>query len=142
MLGIYELADPSSAYSVSGIFTNPLSHTFDGVTGGIVEQKYYVRNDDAAVTYSGITLQAVDTGGFGLVDSNGYEWKLSAGNDQPLEQEWDSLAAGNTISLAYDGAGDISTYLPFWLRIKVPRGVTVQSFDSVVLRLEATETTP
>lgn len=139
MLGIYEFSDPDSIFSASGIFTNALSHTFDGITGGSVEQKYYIRNENADVTYSGITLTTIDTSGLGLVNSNGFEWKLRVGSEQPLEQEWKTITAGNVISLAYVGQGDTSTYLPFWLKIKIPRGVDVQSFDGVVLRLDATE---
>lgn len=138
-LAIYETATPASAFSVSGTFTNPLLSTFDGTTGGVVEKKYYVRNDSVLHTYAGITVTPLDSSGVSLIDGSvGYSWKLNAGNDRPLEAEWITVADGSAITLS--DINDTNTYLPFWVRIEVPRGTSVQSFDQVTLRIATTET--
>lgn len=138
-LAIYESADPASAFSASGVFTNPLLATFDGTTGGVIEKRYYLRNDSALHTYAGITIVPNDSSGLSLVDgTEGFSWKLRAGNDRPVEAEWDSIADGNTINMS--DINDSNTYLPFWVRIEVPRATPVQSFDQVTLRIAATET--
>jgi len=138
-LSIYETATPASAFSASGSFTNPLLTTFDGTTGGVIEKKFYVRNDSIVHTYAGITLVPVDSSGLSLIDgTEGFSWKLKAGNDRPLEAEWDTILDGNTITLS--NINDSNTYLPFWVRIEVPRATPVQSFDQVTLKIAATET--
>ena len=63
---------------------------------------------------------------------------MKVGNDRPLEAEWNTILVGNTITL--DPINDSNTYLPFWVRIEVPRATAVQSFDQVVLRISASET--
>ena len=74
-----------------------------------------------------------------LIDGTlGFSWELRAGNDRPLEAEWDTISDGNSITLS--GINDSNTYLPFWLRIQVPRATAIQSFDQITLKLTATET--
>ena len=88
-LYVYGIADPASAFSASGTFTDPILITFDGTTGGVTEKKYYVGNDSISHTYSDISLLPVDNSGLFLIDgSEGFSWKLKAGNDRPLEAEW------------------------------------------------------
>jgi hypothetical protein len=141
-LKIYENANPNTSFSISEEFSNPISHAFDGVNGGVIEKCYYVRNDNALNWYTNIKVQPID-GGDNIVDgSNGFSWKLYAGNQQPLEEQWSLVSAGNQITLSDIGSasnGDISTYLPFWVRIEVPAGSSVQSFQSVKLRINTTE---
>jgi hypothetical protein len=81
----------------------------------------------------------VDSSGLSLIDGTaGFSWKLRAGNNRPLEAEWDTILDGNTIN--FSDINDSNTYLPFWVRIEVPRATPVQSFDQVTLRIAATET--
>ena len=138
-LSVYESTDPASAFSASGTFTDPLLVTFDGTIGGVQEFKYYVRNDSVTHTYAGISMLPVDSSGLALIDgTEGFSWKLKAGSDQPLEAEWDTILDGNSITLS--DIGDTNTFLPFWVRIAVPRATSVQSFDQVTLKITATET--
>ena len=138
-LAIYELADPNTSFSVSGVFTNPIPLTFDGTLGGVKEKKYYVRNNSVSHTYAGIVLQPIDSSGAHLIDGTvGFSWKLSEGNTQPTEVEWATIDDGNSITLS--AINDSNTYLPFWLRVAVPRATSVQSFDSVTLKITVTET--
>lgn len=140
-LKIYPDAGYSSAYSEDSAFTNPLLLAFDGVVGGVTQQRLYVGNDLSAGTYSYTSIQvtATDTDSVDLVGgTEEYSWKLFAGDTQPTEAAWAAISAGNTISLSNMPA-DSSTYLPFWVRIETPRGVSVQSFDTVKMNITATQ---
>jgi len=144
-LKIYPAASPDDPYSQSGTMTNPMRHGFDGRVGRVVETKYYLRNDSAlAFSYTSIVIDPIDESGMNITDSNGFSWKLSEGDTQPTSAEWDVVTDGDAISmsdlLATAGVGDTSTYLPFWLRIEVPRGASVASYNDVILRITATET--
>lgn len=137
-LAIYETENLNSAYSVSGVFTNPFAITFDGVTGGVSEKQLFVGNNSADYQYTGIVLSLLDNSGQHLIDgTNGFSWKLSEGSTQPLEAEWDTIDDGNSITIP-----NIDTspgFRPFWLRIAVPRATSAQSFDQILMRLSATE---
>jgi hypothetical protein len=104
----------------------------------VIEKKLYVRNDSVSHTYAGITVTPVDSSGLSLVDgTEGFSWKLKAGNDRPLEAEWDTISDGALINLS--DINDSNTYLPFWVRIQVPRATAVQSGDQVTLKIAATQ---
>lgn len=143
-LKIYSSPTPSAAFSIDGSFDNPLLLAFDGVTGGIINKRYYVRNDDNTLWYSSIVIQPIYTSGDNIAEgANGFAWKLIAGDDQPLEEQWSLLAPGNSISIPNIGSpsgGDISTYEPFWLRIIVPRGAPIKSHQGIVLNISGTAT--
>lgn len=138
MLAIYETTSPTSAFSAGGLFTNPFSVAMDGSKGEIIQKKLYVRNDDALKTYTSISLQPVDTSNLHLVDgTKGFSWKLIASASQPLDAQWAITPHGNSITIP--DILDTNTYEPFWVRIEIPRGTSVQAFDGVVLRITATE---
>lgn len=140
-LKVYEEALPTTSFSTDGDMSNPIRHSFDGRLGGVIEKRYYLHNDDPLLYYSGITLTPLDTGPDHLVDgTNGFSWKLKAGDQQPVAQEWATIDDGNAISFTAIGnsiQGDVTTYLPFWLRIEVPKGADIDSFDDITLRLTA-----
>ena len=101
-LKIYDQVSPDDPFSVEGAYTNPLSHSFNGVAGEVVQKRYFVRNDDNTLYYTGITVQPID-GGEDIVDDSalnpGYSWKLHEGDEQPLDEEWALVPAGSSISL-------------------------------------------
>jgi len=137
MLGIYSSADSGSKFSDDGGFATPFSVSIDGVTGGAIEKRLYVRNDNGAKNYSSIQVLAVD-GGDDLVDgSTGYSWKFIAGDSKPTSTQWANESDGNTISLS--DILDTTTYAPFWVRIEVPLRAPVSSFQSVSLRIDFDE---
>lgn len=142
-LRIYPSADPGAAFSIDEDFDNPLAHTFDGVAGAIIQKRYYVRNDDNLRSYQDIQVQPIHVNGLNIIDgTDGFSWRLIVGDEQPLEEQWSLVSPGNAISLADIGTpsvSDIVTFLPFWLRIEVPRGTPVQSFEGIKLRLSLTE---
>lgn len=140
-LKIYAEADPSTSYSTEGDFTNPIAQTFDGTTGTIVYRKFYLRNDNLSRWYEDITLQP-DASGSWLNGTNGFSWKLIAGDPEPLEAQWELLIPANEVSLGDIGSagnGDASTYLPFWIRMEVPQGAPVALNDDMTLVISATE---
>lgn len=143
-LGIYEEVDPSSVLSSDGGFTNPLTVALNGSSGEAREIKLYLRNNGspAGRWYSGITLSPVVNSGENPTNGPFYTWKLIAGDTIPTAGQWSVIDGGNTISLSNIGSvsnEDTSTYLPFWLRIEIPKGASVTSFDNVKLRVLYTE---
>jgi hypothetical protein len=141
-LKIYTQANTGYDLSQDGTFTNPLQLAINGRVGGVIERKFYVRNDKETSGYSSISLLPVDGSGRNIIDgTDGYSWKLRVGDTQPTFDEWTSISPGNTITFEDIDTTDISTYLPFWLRVEIPMGATVESFNDVILRLTATETT-
>ena len=141
-LAIYESPNPDTAFSTEGIFTKPLTIAIDGAIGGTFVRRYYLRNDAPDRYWTNIEVKPLVLSGTDIVSSNGFSWKLIAGDSLPLEEEWDLVSAGNTISLSNIGSsgnGDTTTYLPFWLRIEVSRGVDVQSFENVTLEISSDE---
>lgn len=142
-LKIYESASPGSAYSTDSSYSAPLSLSFDGINGGYKYVKLYLRNDDPTYYYTGITIQPVMLSGTSIIDgTNGWSWKLKAGDTQPLEAEWDLLTDANSISMAdlgSSGTPDTNTYLPFWLRIEIPAGAEIKAYQNVTLRKTANE---
>lgn len=143
-LSTYELADPGTAFSDDQSFANALSITADGVIGTAKHMRYYVRNDDVTRWYSNIQLQAVVLEGEDIVTGalEGFRWKLVAGDPEPLEEVWDLTSGGNQISLSNigeGGSGDITTFLPFWLRVEIPRSSQVKSYQNIGLTITADE---
>lgn len=145
-LSIYQTASPSTNFSEDGTFANPIQQAFDGVTGGVIETKYYVRNNDDSFFYTVILVQPIVVSGTDIVTGpdDGYNWKLIVGDTQPLQAQWDLVTAGSSISLADIGSagnGDTTTFLPFWIRIEVPIGAPVTSFEGIQLQTTSTENT-
>jgi hypothetical protein len=142
-LKIYTAADPGTALSENGAHTNDFLVALDGKVGGVLQKKLYVRNDDAAYRFTGIslTVASTETGTSYVNNSLGYSWKFSGGATQPLDLEWELVSDGNTITLPNIGAAglpDTSTYLPFWVRIKIPRDVDVRTFLDLQFLLDST----
>lgn len=140
-LAIYYATDGVSKFSQDGSFSNPLQEVIDGRTGGSIERLLYIRNDDSLFSYLDIEVVAEDTDGLSIVDgTDGYSWKLSAGDTQPTDEEWEIVSAGNQITLGdlgTESVSDTSTYLPFWLRIDVPRNVRIKTYTDVQLKITA-----
>lgn len=143
-LGIYSTPAPGAVFSNGGDFTNPLRLSFNGTTGATKIFKYWLRNNDDLVYYQNILITPVSIVTPNVVDgSNGFGWKLQAGDVQPLEDEWNTISFGNSIEMDDIGAvgdsGETFLYLPFFARITVPRGSDIKTYQNVTLRIEATE---
>jgi len=142
-LGIYELADSTTKFSQNGALTNALSLTFDGIAGGTLIRRYFVRNDGAVLFYTSITMVPVTKSGADIISgANSFSWKLIAGDAQPVDTQWGLLSPANTITLSNigsSGSPDTSTFLPFWLRVTVPSGISVQVLEGTRLDITATE---
>lgn len=137
-LKIYESVDPSTDFSIEGANTNPVRHTFDGRVGGVIEHRYYVRNDDNTIQCNNIEVTLEDNEGRDIIHgTDGYVWKLKAGDTQPLDEEWRTINVASGIAL--NNLTDTTTYLPFWLRIEVPANAEVESFDDVKILLTCDE---
>ncbi len=142
-LKIYSEADPSADYSIDGAFTDPLLIVMDGKYGGVLQKKLYIRNGNTLAWYSDISLQIVDLTDITNIDgTKGFTWKLIEGTTQPSDDQWDAITTGNAITfddLGTLGSSDTSTYLPFWLRVEIPRNIEVQTILDVQLKIITTE---
>lgn len=141
-IGIYTAATPGTKLSQAADFTNPLLVSIDGKIGGVIQHKLYVRNDDTDFWYSSTTITPVNTITPSLISSPGFSWKLIVGNTQPTDDQWAVVVGGNTISLANLGSGagaDTSTYLPFWLRVEIPRNTAVNTVLDTTLNINTNE---
>jgi hypothetical protein len=137
-------SNPGDTTSLSTDGTNPFTVTFDGLRGGSISKKLFVRNDSLLSYFTDISVAINDTGATSVTDgTGGYSWKLFEGDYHPSLEAWALLAPATTITLSY-GLGtttkaDTSTYLPFWLRIEIPADQRVQMIDQVYFTLAATE---
>ena len=139
-LAIYENALPDSLFS-QGNNNNPFTIAFDGTTGGTIEKRLYLRNSSTLYYYTNIKVQPIANGD-NVVNTGDFYWKLKAGDAQPLLAEWNTITAGDEIDLSDLGNAsnaDISSYLPFWVKISVPVNTSIQVFDNVTLRITATQ---
>lgn len=137
---IYTEANSGAFISSADSFSKPMLIAMNGRTGGVLQKRVYVRNSDNARYYTGITLKPF-TGTASLINGTvGLSWKLSAGDTKPTDEAWALIAHGNTISLPNLGSGDITTYLPLWVRVEIPRSTDVQTIKDVKLQIGATET--
>ena len=138
-----------SEASTGTTLTNPITTTHDGKEGDEKSILLYLRNDDATKWYSNVTITPVD-----LIDANPYGdvaysetgWgvKLNKGGTEPTEAEWDDIDWGEAISMdnvGADGAGDSTTYAPFWYYISCPPNTDAQNKTDIVLKVEYTENT-
>lgn len=137
-LRIYPDEGISAPYSQDGTMTNAFRQAFDGRTGQIRETRLYLRNDDALKNYTGIVISSVNLSGRNIADgTDGYSFKLSAGDTQPTSDGWRAISDGNSISM--DSLSDTTTYLPFWLRVEIPKGAPVETVSGSTLRIVASE---
>jgi hypothetical protein len=138
-LNIYTAADPATKISTDGDFTNPFVVISDGKYGTVFQKKLYIRNDDNLSWFSSISLQTIDTVDTTIVDgSKNITWKLSAGDTQPLDDQWNILSTGNTVAFSNIGSSgnpNTSTYLPFWIRVQTPRNLEVQTILDVQFKI-------
>lgn len=103
-----------------------VTRTFhDGYAGGVWEDKFYIRNDDATRYYVSVAVFISnelydDAGGFG---TTGWSIKVLYGETQPTEKDWELVRSDNTISIPEIGstlAANTSSYYPFWVRVICP----------------------
>lgn len=137
MLDVYESVDPGSAFSVNGAWTDPFKVSADGFHGQVQFYKMYVRNDDLAKWYDTLEISVQQTlGGIDWIGgTDEHSWKFVEGDAEPSEAEWELVSPANTIVLTdigSAGGGDISTYLPFWVRVEIDDRTAVRSITDIV----------
>ncbi len=131
----------------SGDLTDPLATIHDGRTGDTQTTQVYIRNDDTDLWFSNIIIRPID-----LVDANPYGdiiftetgWgiKLSAGDDEPTQGEWEDIEWGEKIDMpdiGSDSLADTTTYYPFWYLITCPPNTNAQVKTDIVLNVSYTE---
>ena len=141
-LKIYKNPDPATDLSQDNTFTNPFALAFDGTVGQIIEKRLYVRNSNNVKSYESITLEPVHLSDINILNEPGFSWKMIAGDEQPIQDQWNLVSTGNQILIPDIGdniSSDTNTYEPFWVRIEVPKGASVKTHQGVKLKISATE---
>ena len=139
-MGLNIYTSPIETSKVSSSDYVPI--TFDGTTGGSIDTKLYIRNDDLTLWFSDIQVKPFEDGTtLNVVGGPAWEMRVLEKDIVPTTEEWFEVVAGNQITLSSDigdsERGDISTYLSFWIRVTVPRDQEVQNISSVVIRINA-----
>lgn len=142
-IGIYTEATGSALVSQNDTFTNTLLLPVNGRLGGVYQKRLYVRNTEANKSYSSIQVSVENPADPTLI--NGLQhtyWKLIAGDQQPLDWQWDLVVTGNTITVPNIGTvsiGDNSTYVPFWIYVSVSRNSNANTFITPNMVIRANE---
>jgi hypothetical protein len=131
-----------SLYGAS-INISPIKVVCNGEDGEVRELRLFIRADNEKEYYSSITMTPASLVTPSYVDNTSTGWgvKLSATNLQPTESDWDGIDYANTITfdnIGTSSAGDINTYLPFWVRIECPANASIGNIEDVVLTLNYT----
>jgi hypothetical protein len=116
----------------------------DGHVGGIYEEVFYLRNDDATRYFTNIIVSYLsDVYSMNGPDGDsGWGIKFMYGERRPTEAEWDLVRAGDPIQIPNIGsteAEDTSTYHPIWVRIYCPGNQTAQNRGSQTIRVSYLE---
>jgi len=143
-LALYTRPDPDYRLSQAGNdFHNPLSVSLDGVVGGAVVRKLYLRNDNNDRYYTNITLQAVDTSYPQYTNQTDWNWKLAEADLSPPEEAWAEIDPGNILilstSMGSSSQGETGVYYTIWLRVQAPSKQLAKNVSSIVIRLNAEE---
>lgn len=132
MLSLYSYDGESGQYvqfSYDGDLTNNIRAVVNGVDGGTVIKKLFIRNDDANYYYTNITVGFTPTTLVSETNTRKIKYKLLAGDLEPTN--WDATQSGdplvytNTerakkiVDIGSLAAADLN-YYPLWLRIDVP----------------------
>ncbi|RLC08698.1 MAG: hypothetical protein DRI24_22950 [Deltaproteobacteria bacterium] len=140
-LGLYSTPHEDNEFTL----LNAFSITFDGRVGGILNRKIYLRNDNTSLWYSDITIYPHDIISPDVTDNSlsGWYWKLAKRDLVPTPEEWGLVDPGNTLNINENiGSGikgDINTFIPIWVQVKIPRGQAVQAIKDILLRIDSTE---
>lgn len=142
-IGIYTAADASALISQNDTFTNTLLVAVNGRLGGVSQQRLYARNTEHNKSYSSIQVSVENPADPSLINGVQFTyWKLIAGDQKPADWQWDAVATGNVVALPNIGTisvGDNSTYVPFWLYVRVPRNSNANTFITPNIVIRANE---
>jgi hypothetical protein len=142
-LRVYTKPTESAALSVGGDFALPLSLSLDGRTGGVIDRELFIRNDQETRWYEDISVTALGASPALVNGALGFTVKFITGTKRPTYEEWCLVGAGNTatfssnIGNAYDAETGI--YLPFWMRMEVPRNEPARVIKDIQIILNAME---
>jgi hypothetical protein len=149
-LNIYEYDSANNQYlliSQDGLQSRPIQTTHDGTNGEVVEEKYYLRNDNENFYFNNIFLQATPASKVRVADINYPEayigFKIIFKETQPTKSEWAAVQSGDIAFLANIGNTDQAdtSYKPFWIQVAVPPGTRIGALRDVSIELKA-ETNP
>ncbi len=141
-LRIYLQPKDTTKFSINGEHTAPFSVAIDGRASGAIEYQLYLRNDDIEYWYTDISVRPVGTATWPVDGTRGYSWKLKEGFIKPTQKEWDMIESGNSITFSDIGVssyGDIVSYLPFWVRVEIPKADKAYTVKDITIQIRFTE---
>jgi len=111
--------------------SNPFRITMNGIVGGEIVRKIYMRNTESIHTYDTISLSITDNG----VQGTGWVWKLQSSNYEPTYRSWHYISHNNGI--AVPDINDHITYVPIWVFIKIPDGLQAENIEDLTFSISA-----
>jgi hypothetical protein len=134
MLKLYEFDNLESDYVElsMGTMLRPLALSASSLRrqDSRITKKIFVRNDEADVEITGITLKFINI-------PSSWTAKMIAQESEPLETAFDILPNGNIVS--HD---DVTTtaYYPVWIEIVIPQGTPPAIFSKMRISVHGTRT--
>lgn len=134
MLKLYEYDNLEDAYVElsMGTMLHPLALSASSLRrqDSRITKKIFVRNDEADVEITGITLKFINI-------PSSWTAKMISQESEPLESAFDILPNGNIVSHA-----NITTtaYYPLWVEIVIPQGTPPAIFSKMRISVHGTRT--
>lgn len=134
MLKLYEFDNLQDDYAElsMGTMIHPLALTASSLRrqDSRITKKIFVRNDEADVEITDITLKFINI-------PSSWTAKMIAQESEPLESAFDILPNGNIVSHS-----DITTtaYYPVWVEIVIPQGTPPAIFSKMRISVHGTRT--
>jgi hypothetical protein len=134
MLKLYEFDELQDDYVElsMGTMLHPLALSASSLRrqDSRITKKIFVRNDEADVTITNITLKFINV-------PSSWTAKMISQASEPLESAFDVLPNGNIVSHA-----DITTtaYYPVWIEVVIPQGTPPALFDKMRIAVHGTRT--
>lgn len=145
-------------YSEGGTFTQPINIIKNGTVSNTVTLLLYLNNNDSggppAAAFHTVTIKASPDSKIGETSLSGWRMKVLTGiNGAPSESDWDAVTGGNTLAFTDPAAVaynwpytsspavfpmDQTYFFPFYVRLYVPAGTTVQQTRAVKLQIDST----
>lgn len=145
MLDIYaydDFGEQYVVYTADDDTTNPILALASPRETSVIQQKFFIRNDDATKFYTQVSLRWGPTD-ITVDSAKGIKYKLILQENTPTEAEWAAVASGNQIDCSDIGTESLASldFIPFWSRLEVPRSLPSGIYEDAYLIIDYQENT-
>jgi hypothetical protein len=124
--------------------TSPFRITIEGLIGGCLVKRCYLRNDDPALYFTNITVRFADELGLYSSGNSANDWsrKLIYSIHEPFPEEWEQVENHNSLTFSSIGStslADTFSFFPIWVRCSIPAGLREQNITTLPLCVEGTQ---